>query len=96
MTDLHALADQVTDEPSFVQFLSALAADWDAERTKAPAPSPSYGRAASGWQNATIRPFLEAAAAWATTSSRGLQFQRHSDNPWRRCAHILLAGRFYE
>jgi hypothetical protein len=97
MPDLHALADQVTDEITFVQFMSALAKDWASERDhEASGPPSPYGSGSSRWQNATPGAFLEAAGAWANATRKGTQFQQHIDNPWRRCAHILLAGRFYE
>jgi hypothetical protein len=56
MTDLRALADQVTDEPSFVQFVLALSADWEDEREKEKAsPSSPYGPGANGWENGNHR-----------------------------------------
>jgi hypothetical protein len=97
MTDLRALADEVSDEPSFVAFLSALSADWNDERSKeAVTPSSPYGAGANGWENGTIGDFLGAAAAWAEASQCGTPRYDPPSNPWRRCAHILLAGKFYE
>ena len=97
MVDPDALADQVIDEPSFVRFVSALADDWEDERQKeAVTPSSPYGPGANGWQNGTIGQFLEAGAAWAEATERGTPFYKPPENPWRRCAQILLAGKFYE
>jgi len=45
------------------------------------------------WENPTLYMFLESASAWSSaTSHRVLP----SENPWRRCADILAAGRIYE
>ncbi len=97
MGDLQALADAVSDEPSFRRFLDALSEDWKDERRKeAVAPSSPYGPGANGWENATIGAFLESAAAWAEASASGTPHYAPPDNPWRRCAHILLAGKHYE
>ncbi|WP_147448803.1 hypothetical protein [Corallococcus terminator] len=45
-----------------------------------------------GWQNFTIDSFLDASASWAEASSDW----DPRENPWRRCASILFAGKFYE
>jgi hypothetical protein len=97
MKNLYALLDQVTDESSFVQFVSALAEDWEDERRKeAAAPSSPWGPGANGWENTTIGDFLATAAAWAESSRRGLPLYEPPGNPWTRCADILLAGKIYE
>jgi hypothetical protein len=71
-----------------------LSADWNDERSKeAVAPSAPYGPGANGWENGTIGAFLERAAAWAEASQRGTSFHESPSNPWRRCAHILLAAK---
>ena len=95
--DLHAMANEVSDEASFVTFLAALAEDWEHERRKeAVAPSSPDGPGANGWENATIGAFLESAAAWAEVTANGTPFYKTPDNPWRRCAQVLLAGKSYE
>jgi hypothetical protein len=96
-TDLHALADHVADEVTFLRFVAALAADWEAEREieKFNPPEP-YAKGALGWENGTIGNFLDAAAAWGEASIDGLHLYQKPSNPWRRAAHILLAGKFYE
>jgi hypothetical protein len=95
--DLRAMANEVSDEASFIRFLAALADDWEHERRKeAVAPSSPYGPGANGWENGTIGAFLESAAAWAESTANGTPFYETPDNPWRRCAQVLLAGKSYE
>ncbi|WP_422775927.1 DUF7660 family protein [Pseudomonas mediterranea] len=53
-------------------------------------------RGALGWENGSIDTFLDAAAAWATASSRSSPGSASGSNAWQRCAAILLAGKFYE
>ena len=98
MTDrVSQLLDAVSDEASFVAFVTALAEDWEDEREKEKrTPSSPYGPGANGWENGTIGAFLERAAAWAEDSAGGMQFYQVPTNPWRRCADILHAGKFYE
>jgi len=95
--DLYTLADQVQDEADFLRFVAALAADWEEEKaieaTHSPAP---YSAGALGWENGTIGAALERAAAWGEASIKGLRFYEKPSNPWRRAAHILHAGKFYE
>ncbi len=97
MNELRAMADDVIDELSLVRFILALAEDWeDGGRKESAAPSSPYGPRANGWENGTIGAFLERAASWADSSRLGLPLYQPPDNPWRRCAHVLLAGKFYE
>jgi hypothetical protein len=97
MNKLSVDADDVVDEPSLIRFILALAEDWEDEQSKERiAPSSPYGPGANGWENGTIGAFLERAASWAESSRLGLPLYQPSDNPWRRCADILLAGKFYE
>ena len=97
MVDLYKLADQVTDEKSFLDFISFLAADRaDEVAIEKINPSAPYGPGANGWENGTVESFLTAAVAWAESSINGLEFYKKPDNPWKRCAQILLAGKFYE
>jgi hypothetical protein len=86
--------DSVIDEASFLRFLSALAADWEDEReNEAISPSSPYGPGANGWENVTIGDFLYTAAAWGGTSP---PLYTKPDNPWRRVADILHAGKIIE
>jgi hypothetical protein len=95
--DLHALADQVNDEGTFLRFVAALAADWQEEREiEAVKPSSAYSAGALGWENGTVGAVLEAAARWGEESINGLRFYEKPTNSWRRAAHILHAGKFYE
>ena len=96
-TDLHALADQVTDEVSFLHFMFALAADWQAERDiEAAQGAKPFSAGALGWENGTIGSFLEAAASWGEVSFEGMPLYKRPANPWCRAAHVLFAGKFYE
>ncbi|MFJ4542425.1 hypothetical protein [Pseudomonas sp. PS01303] len=95
--DLDELLERVTDEQSFTEFVAALGADFSRERAleEATASSP-YEADASGWENGSVDTFLDAAAAWAVATSRNAQADAAVSNVWRRCAAILLAGKFYE
>jgi hypothetical protein len=96
-SDLQAKRDAVCDEDTFVAFITALATDREDGVAKEKAsPSSPYGPGANGWENGSIEAFLDAAAAWATSSKNGLEFYRKSDNPWKRCADILYMGKIYE
>ena len=89
--------EAVTDEASLVEFISALAADREDEVAKEKLhPSSPCGRGVNGWENITIESFLEAASAWAEDSRNGLSAFPKEQNPWRRCAAILYAGKTYE
>ena len=90
---LFDLADKVTDEASFVEFIKALALDRAAEKTISTSP---YGPGANGWENGNIETFLEAASAWACASRGGLVGYDLPSNPWKRCADIFLMGKHYE
>jgi len=95
--DLHALANQLVDEESFIVFISALAADWREEREiEALRPQPPFSSGALGWENGSIGTFLETAAAWGESSAKGLPHYSKPSNHWGRAAHILLAGKFYK
>jgi hypothetical protein len=95
--DLRTLSDSVHDEATFLWFLMALATDWNEERmVEMENPSLPYSPGALGWENGTIGAMLEAAADWGNASINGLEFYDKPENPWRRVAHILYAGKFYE
>jgi len=96
-TDLFALADRVHDEESFLLFVAALAADWEAEREiEKIKPSSPYAAGAKGWENGTVGGVLAAAVRWGEDSINGLSFYEKPANSWRRAAQILHAGKFYE
>ncbi len=101
MTDLWKLAEKVTDEKSFISFLRSLEQDRANEIEKEKRkPSSPYGPGANGWENGTIKTFLDAAVAWAEatveTQPSKLNQYKKPDNPWTRCAQILLMGKLYE
>ena len=88
--------DAVCDEDSFVAFVVALSADRadEVQKEKKSLPSP-YGAGADGWENGSIEAFLDAASAWADDWKKSPQY-RSPTNPWKRCAEILYAGKYYE
>lgn len=95
--NLDELLKTVDDEQSFIRFIEALGMDFAEERSlKETSPLSSYGPGALGWENGSIDTFLDAAAAWATASSRSSPVSASGSNVWQRCAAILLAGKFYE
>jgi hypothetical protein len=96
---LSQLVEGVLDEASFLLFLKALADDWNDERAKeALHPSPAFGPGANGWEHGTIGQFLESMVAWA--NAKPIEGTRPNElapeNIWRRAAHIVLAGKYYE
>jgi len=95
--DLTTKLEAVCDEATLVEFIVALAGDREEEVAKENArPSFPYGPGANGWENGSIEAFLGAAAAWATSSKNGLPFYEKPQNPWKRIADILHAGKIYE
>ena len=95
--DLDALLKQVHDEASFTAFVQALAEDFEEEREiERIKPSTSYSPGALGWENGTVDAVLGAAAAWGRATGMNPSSETAVQNPWRRCAHILYAGKFYE
>ncbi|HVW53892.1 MAG TPA: hypothetical protein VHC91_26375 [Trinickia sp.] len=94
--DLVALLGSVKDEASFIAFVDALASDFAMEQElEKRNPSSPYGPGALGWENGTVDSVLSAAAAWGHASSlRG--GATSEPNPWKRCAMILYAGKWYE
>lgn len=95
--DLRKAVEKVEDEASLLHFLQLLAEDRAVDVDKdANQPANRWGPDAGGWENGTIEGFLSAAAAWGTASVDGLTFYEVPQNPWRRCADILLMGKHYE
>ncbi|KWF30220.1 hypothetical protein [Burkholderia pseudomultivorans] len=85
--------EQVDDERSLIHFLRVLGHDWNRER-QLEADMLSLP-AALGWENRSIGEYLEAMVDWAEASEEGLRFCDVPDNPWRRMANILFAGKIY-
>ncbi|BFH69878.1 hypothetical protein J27TS7_26190 [Paenibacillus dendritiformis] len=79
---LFELADEVTDEKSFLHFMSELRKDRVNHREE--------------WENESIEAFLEAASEWGLASNDGLPYYNKPHNPWKRCAQILYMGKIYE
>src|SRR5687768_17374959 len=95
--NLQSKLEAVHDEDSFVAFVDALAADRaDEVQNEKQHPSSPYGAGANGWEHGTIENFLDAAAAFATDWKKNPEGLPKTDNPWRRCARILLGGKHYE
>ncbi|MDN7427002.1 hypothetical protein CFB89_24815 [Burkholderia sp. AU16741] len=89
--------ERVVDERSLIHFLRVLGHDWHTERQlEADSPLSPYAHAALGWENRSIGEYLEAMIDWAEASEEGLRFYDVPDNPWRRIADILFAGKIYE
>ncbi len=86
--------ESVHDEQSFIAFLKALSDNWEmAQSAGNIRPSPPYGPDHAGWENGTIGSFLEAASRFGEA---WLALERSSDNPWKRAAKIIHAGKYYE
>ena len=97
-TKLSNALDRVTDERSFLDFLTTLASDWftEADIKATTTPSSPYSSGALGWESGSIGAFLKASCEWANASAKGLKYYTPSENPWRRAADILMAGKIYE
>lgn len=95
--DVYELVEKVVDEATFIDFVSALAEEWEtAQYHEAADPASPYGLGALGWENPSLGRFLEAAASWGEASAEGLEGYEPPANPWRRVAHMLCAGKYYE
>ena len=95
--DLVMLLEAVVDEPSFVAFLEALSDDFAMScEIEAEEPSAPYGPLALGWENGSVDAVLERAAAWATDTRDNPSLNPLGQTPWRRCAEIIFAGKYYE
>ena len=94
---LRRLLEQVVDQGTFLAFVDALAGDFAGEREiEAEHPSSPYMPGALGWENDSIDTFLDAARAWGTSTMGDQEFDKPQWSPWRRCAEILYAGKYYE
>lgn len=94
--DLDALLELVHDEESFGSFLHALAADFEADREMYEAdPEPyRYSSGPLGWEVETISDLLYGAAAEA--GQRPPLRPPVAENPWKRCAEMLLIAKITE
>ena len=94
---MFAVASQVDDEKSFIQFLYLLAKDRKNEiELEKSNPSSPYSSGALGWENTLIEHFLESAFTWGEATTEGAEFYVKPDNPWSRAAQIICAGKSYE
>ncbi|MGX5203254.1 DUF7660 family protein [Aliikangiella sp. IMCC44632] len=102
MKELHELAEEVSDQETFLVFVRALYKDRErSSKSENKSPSSPYEADAGGWENTSIETFFEAAVAWAEDSSFGTkmafpEYQLDGQNPWRSFAAFLLAGKVYE
>jgi hypothetical protein len=95
--DLGALLKAVQDDKSFIEFVDALASNFEEEReVELATPASPYSPGTLGWENETVGTFLGAAAAWGFSTALNPKNNTAAQNPWSRCAHILYAGKFYE
>jgi hypothetical protein len=91
--ELHEIADRVNSKETFLGFVAALRADWEASCAEESAqPSSPYSRAARGWENPDIGRFLEAMHAWTEDMDDRVAMQPS----WRTFAHMLMAAKIYE
>jgi hypothetical protein len=95
--NLQTILESVADEQSFLQFMQALAEDWEDEQESERAkPSSPYGPGANGWENGTVGAYLDAAVRWGEASINALAVYEKPANPWKRAAQILYMGKLYE
>jgi hypothetical protein len=91
--ELHEMADRVDSKETFLEFLWALRADWEASRaeegTQRSSPSSPNAR---GWENPELGPFLEAMYSW--TDDMGDRVAPQAS--WRAFADMLMAAKLYE
>lgn len=94
--DLDALLELVHDERSLGSFLHALAADFEADREMYEANPEEYKYSSGplGWEVGTISDLLYGAAAEA--GPRSPLRPQVAENPWKRCAEMLLTAKITE
>jgi hypothetical protein len=94
--NLDDILQLVCDEVTFGKFLHALATDFEADRELFEANPEQYKYSAGplGWEVGTISDLLYGAAAEA---GRRLPLRPQvADNPWKRCAEMLLIAKIME
>lgn len=91
--ELHEIARQVNSKETFLEFIAALRADWEASRGEEKTqPSSPYGPDARGWENPDLGRVLEALHSW--TDDMG---NRVAEEPtWQTFANMLMAAKIYE
>ena len=87
------MAACVNSKETFLEFVAALRADWEASQAdESVQPSSPYGPAARDWENPDLGRFLESMHAWTEDMGDGVA----SQPSWRTFADMLLAAKFYE
>lgn len=99
--ELHELANRVDSKETFLEFVDALRADWEASRVEEIAhPSSPYGPDARGWENPELGRFLGALTDWLESADnyyRNTGETLDSSQPsWRLFADMLMAAKIYE
>ncbi|HEX8310488.1 MAG TPA: hypothetical protein VF614_04160 [Chthoniobacteraceae bacterium] len=91
--ELHEQVQRVNSRETFLSFVSALRADWQASRVEeSDRPTSPYSPGARGWANPHLGNYLEAMHSW--TEDMG---ERIAEPPsWRTFADILYAAKIYE
>jgi len=89
MRNILDILENVSDEKSFIEFMTALYRDNIENRNE--------------WQNTSADNYLEACLAWYndskkhyTKSSPTNKNHGSANNPWRTCAELLYSGKVYE
>ena len=92
--DLTAMAEAVQTEAGFLQFATALLADWEDEQAQLRAHPDlqaqlQWGPGPNGWENGSIGGFLSAMIRWAEDSDHSKRYSARPD--WNLFAFMLLA-----
>ena len=88
--EIHELLSEVSDEKSFLEFVSVLVDDCERESKQISAIDPE------GWNGLSAEGFLEAALAWAKDTEIGATQGLEDASPWRKFATFLYCGKIYE
>jgi hypothetical protein len=99
--DLSELARRVDSKETFLEFVEALRADWEASRVEERAcPSSPYGSEARGWENPDLGRYLDALGSWLEDADGYYhntgQVVDTSQPSWRLFADMLMAAKSYE
>jgi hypothetical protein len=85
--DLFNLCEDVTNEATFLIFVTAL---------KRHRVDVDTGVLPDNWENDSIAAFLGGAISWAEDSEFGRSQGLRADNPWKQFAVFLYCGKIYE